>query len=282
VSIELVGALAACTAAFAAVLSFGMRGTMATAMHMAHPDASALADAGWRGGLRRWEAIRASVMAAALALATVLGAPAVLAAAAASVMPSVWIRLHAETARERARRSIGRILASAESALRSGVSLPDALRRSGEAVGDELASRPIRDALRAFELGAGLDAALTAAARRCADARARVALGSLALGIAERLPRERMADLVAAVADRATFEDRLDDEVRARAAGARQQQRLLAVIVPALALYLSITTPTLSTVLASDLGRFVLIPAALALEVAGILLGRHVTRSVLR
>lgn len=247
---------------------------------MRHPDADALLDAGWSAGVRRWEAIRLGIAAGACLVVLASGITVVIVGIAIAA-PSLWIRLRAEAARDRARRSFGRVLASTESALRSGLSLPDALRRGVEATSDALASRPLRDALRAFDLGEGLDMALTGAALRCRDERARVAIGSLALGIAERLPRERLADLMAAVADRVSFEERLDDEVRARAAGARQQQRLLAAVVPALALYLSVTMPTLAATLGSDLGRFVLIPAAIGLETVGILLARRVIRRAL-
>lgn len=280
-SIGLVGALAAATTAVALVLAFTLRDATPRPFGLAHPDAEALVDAGWTHGLRRWETIRAAVAVTALLAAIPLGIPIAI-ASVALVAPSIWVRVRAEAARDRARRSFGRILASTESALRSGLALPDALRRGTEASGDALAARPLSEALRAFDLGASLDTALTAAAQRCRDDRARVAIGALALGIAERLPRERQADLLAAVADRVSFEERLDDEVRARASGARQQQRLLALVVPALALYLAVTMPTLGATLGSDLGRFVLIPAAVALEVAGIVLGRRVVRGALR
>ncbi len=280
-SIQIVGALAAATAAIAVVLGLSLRDGARPRAGLPHPDASALRDAGWAGGVRRWEAVRAAVVLSALVSAAALGIPAALVPVAA-VAPSIWIRLRAEAARDRARRAFGRILAGTESALRSGLSLPDALRRATDAAADGLASRPLADALRAFDLGASLDTSLMTAARSCRDERARVAIGSLALGIAERLPRERLADLIAAVADRVAFEERLEDEVRARAAGARQQQRLLAVLVPALATYLALTMPTLAATLASDVGRFVLIPAAVMLEVAGVILGRRVLRGALR
>lgn len=280
-TIGLVGALAIATAAVALVLGLSLRDVLPRSVALPHPDAAALLDAGWTRGLRRWEALRAGAVAAALVVAGALGMPLAV-AAFAGLVPSLWVRLRAEAARDRARRALARIVATTESALRSGLSLPDALRRACEASGDRLAARPLLEALRAFDLGASLDAALTAKAGRCRDERARVVLGSLALGIAERLPRERLADLLAAVGDRASFEERLDDEVRARAAGARQQQRLLAALVPAIAAYLAFTMPTLGATLGTDLGRYVLIPAAAALEVVGIVLGRRIIRGALR
>ncbi|MBI2983008.1 MAG: hypothetical protein HYY42_02295 [Chloroflexi bacterium] len=279
-NIQHVGALSAATAAIALVLVLSLRGE-APDVALPHPDASALRDAGWDRGLRRWEALRAGIVLSVLTAAFALGIPVGLVLLAA-VAPSIWIRLRAETARDGARRAFGRVLAGTESALRSGLSLPDALRRGSDVAADGLASRPLVDALRAFDLGAGLDSSLLEAARSCRDERARVAIMSLAIGIAERLPRERLADLMAAIADRVAFEERLEDEVRAKAAGVRQQQRLLALLVPALATYLAVTMPTLAVTLGSDLGRFVLIPGAVALEAAGVILGRRVVRGALR
>jgi Flp pilus assembly protein TadB len=278
VSAPLVGTFALVSAALFLGLALSLRDVARPALGLAHPDASALRDAGWREGLRRWEAIRAAVVVAAVCAALSLRAPLAL-ALVAGIAPSMWIRIRAEDARARARRAFGRILAATEAAVRSGISLPEALRRGSDAAADPLASRPIADALRAFDLGSSMDAALgTAVERYRSDPRAREAVATLQLGIAERLPRERMADLLGVLVDRCTFEERLEDEVDARAAGARQQQWLLAAIVPGLAVYLALTIPSLAGTLGSDLGRYVLVPAAAALEIAGIVLSRRVIR----
>lgn len=278
-SLVLAGALAAATAVIAAALAGSGARAPTLAGGPVHPDLRALADAGWPYGLVRWEGLRLSVTAASAVLAVAAGVP-VLLALPVAIVPSVWARVRAGEARDRARRALVQVLASIGSALRSGLSLPDALRRATGSADDAAAMRPLSGALRAFDLGAGLDEALLAAAGRARDGGERVALGTLALGVSERLPRDRLADLVDVLADRALFALRLDDEVRARAAGARQQQRLLALLVPALALYLCLTMPSLAATLGSDLGRYVLIPGAAALELGGIFLGRRIVRGM--
>lgn len=279
-SVGLAGAIFAGTAVIATLLSLAMPDPSLPAVRATHPDADALANAGWTAGLRRWETIRATCIALSLVFVLTWRLPVIIVGVAA-VAPSVWARLRADSARDRGRRAFGRIIASTAAALRSGVSLPDALRRGIDATPDPLAARPLREALRAFDLGGSLDVALGDVAGRCGDERAGVAIGSLALGIRERLPRERIADLIDAIAERIAFEERLEHEVRARAAGARQQQWVLAAVVPALALYLTATMPMLGTTLGSELGRFVLIPAAAALEVIGIVAARRVVRGAL-
>ena len=275
-----VGPLAAATAVVALALSIVVPGLGAPDVPLVHPDTRALAEAGWGRGLRWWIALQAVAVATCGAACAMAGVPPILGVGGALV-PSIAVRLRAEAALERTQRAIAPIVTTAEAALRSGLALPDALRRAAEASMDDAAARPIRAAVQAFDLGASLDDALVAAAGSTRDPRADLALSTLALGIGERLPRERLADLLGAVGERLSFEQRLGDEVRARAAGARQQQRLLAALVPGLAIYLAITMPVLGTTLASDLGRFVLLPAASALEILGIVLGRRIVRGAL-
>ena len=175
------------------------------------------------------------------------------------------------------------LLRATEAALRSGASLPEALRRAcGAATEDRLARRPFVEALRAFDLGASLDQALRASVHRGTDSRSRMALETLAMGIASRLPYDRAGILVAAVADRLAFEERLDEEIRARTAGLRSQVALLAMVVPALAAYLALTVPSLAATLGQPIGLYVLIPAALALEAIGVIASRRAIEGALR
>lgn len=277
-SLVLAGALAVTTAVVAASLAVSGARAPAPSAGPVHPDHEALLDAGWRHGLLRWEGLRLAVVVASTLVAAAAAAPLALAIPAA-IVPSLWARARADSARDHGRRAFARVLVAIGSGLRSGLALPDALRRATGDLDDAVATRSLRGALWSFDLGAGLDEALFAAAGGARDDTERIALGTLAIGVSERLPRERLADLVDAMAERASFALRLDDEVRARAAGARQQQRLLALLVPALAVYLGLTVPSLAATLGSDLGRYVLIPGAALLEVGGILLGRRIVRS---
>ena len=96
------------------------------------------------------------------------------------------------------------------------------------------------------------------------------------------MPYDRAGILVAAVADRLAFEERLDEEIRARTAGLRSQVVLLALVVPALAAYLAFTVPSLAATLGQPIGRFVLIPVAAVLEVIGVLASRRAVDGVRR
>jgi tight adherence protein B len=240
-----------------------------------HPERAALEDSGWRISALRWELARFTAAAVVL---LVTSSP--LVSAVAGAIPSVIVRSRAQAAGDRARRAMPGLLRSAHAALRSGVALPEALRRAVAGCDEPIARRSFERALGRFDVGDPLDEALRAAAREVTDRRLVAALHTLAVGVSERLPLERAAALLESVADRAAHDERLDAEIRARASGIRLQTYLLAGVVPALALYLIATMPGLAATLGSPLGRGVLIPAAILLEIAGILVGRHVVRTV--
>lgn len=242
-----------------------------------HPEAARLRDAGWRAGSARWELVRLGVGAAAATIAVPVGLPVPAMLAAGLALPSVALRLRSDARREAARRASGDQLRAIRSALASGAGLVDALRRAEAATPDAIAARPLASALGAFGLGEPLDQALRVAASG-APAHARPALLTLALGVEERLPVPQLAALVGAMTDRQAFEDDLRADVRARTGGTRAQIWLMAALVPLLSTYLALTVPFVGETLASDLGRFVLLPAAASLELAGVVLAGRAVR----
>lgn len=275
-SVAAAGALAVALAVSCAIFAPFARTRSLPAVSLGHPDIRALDDANWRRPLWQWEALRAGCIVAGAMLSLAAPLPLVPIVAAGALAPSLLVRSRAATVRLRARLATTHLLRATEAALRSGASLPEALRRACEdASEDRLARRPFVEALRAFDLGAPLDQALRTSARRATDPRSRIALETIAIGIASRLPYDRAGILVAAVADRLAFEERLDEEVRARTGGLRAQVVLLALVVPAIAAYLALTVPSLAATLGQPIGRFVLIPAALALEVVGLIASRR-------
>ena len=129
-----------------------------------HPDGTALREAGWAHGFGRWEALRAASMLAGVAIAGVLGGPPVL-GLLAGVGPSIVIRLKADAARDHARSAVAQLLVTAHAMLRSGVALPEALRRASAGCDDLLARRPFELAITRFDLGDPLDAWRTSRAQ---------------------------------------------------------------------------------------------------------------------
>ena len=68
-------------------------------------------------------------------------------------------------------------------------------------------------------------------------------------------------------------------QAAAESRGLRLQAAILAIVIPGLFLYLTVANGELITpVTATPLGRYVLLPAAALLEVAGIVLSWRITR----
>ncbi len=224
----------------------------------------------------RWLLARSSAALALGVVAAATGMPIVLGAAIGAAAPSLWLRLRLDGARRRARRSSTHLMRSVYAALSSGASVADALRRGLAGCTDRLAARPLEDAMASFSVGAALDRALLDASASVGDHRIRAALETLALGIGERLPIERVAALAGRVSESLVFDEQLDDEVQARASGLRAQVWLVALLIPALSAYLLLTVPTLASSVGSGVGRTVLLPAAAAFEILGIVLSRRI------
>ena len=226
-----------------------------------------------------------------------LGAFAVAIAAAALVLaacaPDVRVSRHgvssslqARLAGFKARREHARssrhllaVLQGTHAALRSGQPLSRALRSALDAASPQ--ARPLfAPAMRESDLGGSLDGALRSCAASASDPRVALGLEALALIAAEQLAASRAAAVLGSVCDRLAFEERLGAEIAARSGGLRAQIVLLAVLVPAIAMYLVLTVPGVGDTLGSPLGSHVLVPAALAFEVAGLVASRAILRSV--
>ena len=242
-----------------------------------HPERSVLRDAGWTRSLLEWEYLRALAGICSFVVAGSLGAlPLGLLGLAA---PSVIARTLAARRRdERARQTVS-LLQMTLAGLRSGSSLTEALRLAAGS-GAEPGSAPFAGAVRSFDLGAPLDMSLREARAEARDHRVILSLDALSLCVAEQLSGSRCAMLIASAIDRLVFEQEIADDVRARTSGLRVQIALLAALVPGLALYLAVTVPGVAETFTTPLGRFVLLPLAAFLELAGIVASRRLVNGI--
>lgn len=242
-----------------------------------HPERMVLREAGWTRSLLDWECLR--VLAAICGLAVAGSLEALPLALVGPVVPSYVARTRAARRRdERARETVA-LLQMTLAGLRSGASLTEALRLAAGS-GPEPDLGPFAGAVRAFDLGAPLDLALREARARARDPRVRLGLDALSLCVAEQLSGSRCATLIASVVDRLVFEQQVADDVRARTSGIRVQVVLLAALVPGLALYLAVTVPGMADTLSAPLGRFILLPLAALLEIAGVIASRRLVSGI--
>lgn len=246
-------------------------------LSVAHPDRSVLRDAGWTRSMIEWECLRALVGICGLAVAGSFGALPL--GILGPVVPSLVVRsLAARRRDERARETVS-LLQMTLAGLRSGSSLTEALRLAAGA-GTDSGSGPFSEAVRAFDLGAPLDRALRDARAGARDQRVLLGLDALSLCVAEQLSGSRCAMLLSSAIDRLVFEQQIADDVRARASGLRVQIVLLAALVPGLALYLAVTVPGMAETFTTPLGRFILLPLAALLELAGIVASRRLVNGI--
>jgi Flp pilus assembly protein TadB len=244
---------------------------------VAHPERAVLRDAGWTRSLLEWEYVRALAGICGFIVAGSLGAlPLGVVGLAA---PSFVARTLAARRRdERARETVS-LLQMTLAGLRSGSSLTEALRLAAGS-GSETGFAPFAGAVRSFDLGAPLDLALRAARAETRDQRVILGLDALSLCVAEQLSGSRCGMLLASAIERLVFEQQIADDVRARTSGLRVQIALLAALVPGLALYLAVTVPGVAETFTTPLGRFVLLPLAAILELAGIVASRRLVNGI--
>jgi Flp pilus assembly protein TadB len=276
VSLESAGAIATALAVVCLVL-IPLGSSRMLESSIAHPERSVLHEAGWTRSWLAWESVRVITIMCGLALASTVGAtPVGLIAAGA---PSFAARMVAARRREERARETVTLLQMTLAGLRSGAGLTEALRLASTSE-PEVEFGPFAAALRAFDLGAPLDAALREARAHTHDHRLLVGLDALSFCVAEQLPASRCVTLIASTVERLEFEQRITADVRARTSGLRVQIVLLAALVPGLALYLALTVPGMAETLTAPLGRFVLLPLAATLEVIGILASRRVAGDI--
>ena len=102
---------------------------------------------------------------------------------------------------------------------------------------------------------------------------------NLAICIAHHIPASRAQGLLTELATTVQFNVQVQQEVHARTSGQRLQIWLLAAIVPGLFLYLRLVDRDFFAVLDETLtGRLLLFPAAVCLEVLGVVLSFRVSR----
>lgn len=269
------GALAAALAVTClALMPFG---SPFLAASMTHPERSVLREAGWTRSTLAWEGLRALATLGGLAVAATFDVTAV--GLVGAVVPTLVVRSIAARRRDERARETVTLLQMTLAGLRSGSSLPEALRLATGS-GPEPEFAPFAAAVRAFDLGAPLGVSLREARSRAADPRVRLGLDALSLCADEQLSGSRCATLIASVIDRLVFEQQVENDIRARTSGLRVQIVLLAALVPGLALYLAVTVPGMADTFATPLGRFVLLPLAALLETAGILASRRVVSAL--
>jgi Flp pilus assembly protein TadB len=185
------------------------------------------------------------------------------------------------TARRRARseRQAPQLLLLLVTNLGTGGTYLDALQAARKDIGDRSLADDLGEVIGLFLLGVPLEDALRQVRPRLVGRNLALVWDNLTICAAQNIPAERARELLMDISTTVRFNVQLAGEVRAQTTGQRAQIWVLALLVPAIYLYLRLVSPYFLNVLDDTwTGRYVLLPAAAALEVLGIYLSFRLSR----
>jgi Flp pilus assembly protein TadB len=200
-------------------------------------------------------------------------------AGAGLVLPQLYLAwlVHSQACRSEA--AAPGLLQAIVAGLSAGNTYLEALRHARRASNDPWISEDLDFVIQRFILNVPLADSLREVRARITTRNLGLIWETLSICDANHLPTQAARTLLVELSSAVQFNVQLANEVRARSAGQRAQIWLLAVIVPAMYLYLRLVNPQLLSVLDETmLGRFVLFPLAALLEVAGIALSFRIAR----
>jgi Flp pilus assembly protein TadB len=211
----------------------------------------------------------------------VLGSPVVAAVggAAGLAVPRIYLDALVRAQRRRSEAEAPRLLQVILASLASGSTYLDALQEARARAADRWLRDDLDHVIAEFHLGVPLERSIAEVRTATAGRNLALIWDNLAICIANRIPAARAKGLLVELSSTVQFNVQVQQEVRARTSGQRAQIWLLALIVPGLFLYLRVLDGSLFDVLdATTVGRWVLMPAAVFLEVLGIALSFRFAR----
>jgi len=211
----------------------------------------------------------------------VLGSPvvAVLAGGGGMAVPRLYLDALVRAQRRRTEAEAPRMLQVILASLAAGSTYLEALQEARSRATDRWLRDDLDHVIAEFHLGVPLEHSIAQVRTASAGRNLSLIWDNLAICIAHRIPAARAKGLFVELSSTVQFNVQVQQEVRARTSGQRAQIWLLALIVPGLFLYLRVIDPDLFAVLdATTVGRWVLLPVAVALEVIGIVLSFRFAR----
>jgi Flp pilus assembly protein TadB len=195
------------------------------------------------------------------------------------ILPRLYLAWLVHSQAQRSEAVAPALLQAIVAGLTAGGTYLDALRHARRGCHDPWITEDLDFVIQRFVLNVPLCDSLREVRAHVTSRNLGLIWETLSICDANHLPAQAARTLLVELSSAVQFNVQLANEVRARSAGQRAQIWLLAVIVPAMYLYLRLVNPQLLSVLDETmLGRFVLFPLAAALEVAGIALSFRIAR----
>ena len=211
----------------------------------------------------------------------VLGSPVVAVAAGVGglLAPRLYVDALVRAQRRRTEAEAPRLLQVMLASLVAGRTYLEALQEARARANDRWLREDLDHILRSFHLDVPLEQAIADVRENTAGRNLGLIWDNLAICVANRIPASRAKGLFVELSSTVQFNAQVQQEVRARTSGQRTQIWLLAAIVPGLFLYLRLINPDFFVVLDQTVvGRFLLLPGAVTLEVIGIVLSFRVAQ----
>jgi Flp pilus assembly protein TadB len=172
-----------------------------------------------------------------------------------------------------------RILRAMVNRAAAGGTFPDLFIAAAEAARHRWVRSDFQEATaRYYAAEKPADILLTLRARQ-SSRNLRLVCDALAVTVRTKQPASAAGQVLASLGEAARANRSIARQAAAESRGLRMQAAILAIVIPALFLYLSVVNPELiAPVTSTALGQYVLLPAAVLLEITGIVLSWRVTR----
>jgi len=213
--------------------------------------------------------------------ALLIGSPVVAVAAGlvGFLLPRVYLDALVRAQQRRTEAEAPRLLQIILASLTAGRTYLEALQEARSRASDRWLRADLDHIISQFHLDVPLERSIAEVRSWTAGRNLALVWDNLAICIGNRIPASRARGLFTELSATVQFNVQVQAEVSARTSGQRMQIWLLAAIVPGLFLWLRFINPDFFVVLdATAIGRFVLFPAAVCLEVVGITLSFRLSR----
>lgn len=200
-------------------------------------------------------------------------------AIAGAVLPRVYLRSLVGSEARAAADDAPRVLRAMVNRAAAGGTYPDLFAAAAEAARHRWVKADFEELLGRYYAQESLADALTELRARQASRNLRLVFDALVVLVRTHQSASAAGEVLATLGDAARANQAIAKQATAESRGLRLQAAILAIVIPAMFLYLSVANPELTApVTSTALGQFVLLPLGIALEVAGIVLSWRVTR----
>lgn len=204
---------------------------------------------------------------------------ALLGVAAGLLLPRLYLRSLITGEARAADQDAPRVLRGMVNRAAAGGTYPDLLIAAAESARHRWVRADFEEILGRYYANESLAEAVLAVRTRQASRNLRLVYDALIVLALTQQPASAAGEVLASLGESARANRAIARQAAAESKGLRLQAAILAVVIPALFLYLTLVNPELiAPVMGTSLGQLVLLPAAALLEFGGILLSWRVTR----